>query len=355
MKKILFIAGIGRQDQSNLGGMLAKNNYLLKYLFDQEIILKTIDTFKRPKFLKFFPLRLYLLIFVKIKSLMYSFMHDEIIISDHAYGIIRLFHIFRISHKITFFVVGGSFSEKIKLNLLKKKYYTGLKNVFVESYRMKSDLINLGFSNVERVPNFKTFNKIEYSTKDTNKIVVKLFYIGRVTPEKGLNLLIEALSKVNSYDIKFTIDIYGPIDKTYENAFLGSIENKTFINYCGKLDLVNNPDEYLKLAQYHMFLFPTHWAGEGFPGVIIDSFILGKPILASNWNFNAEIVIEGYNGYIFKAFDVSDLIRILNLVYVERNELIRLGNNARLSSYKYHTYSVLKILDDVLFDPYQKK
>lgn len=54
-------------------------------------------------------------------------------------------------------------------------------------------------------------------------------------------------------------------------------------------------------------LFPTFWKGEGFPGVIVDAFIAGLPVIATHWNMNVEIIQDGINGFIIPPNDINRL------------------------------------------------
>jgi glycosyltransferase involved in cell wall biosynthesis len=75
-------------------------------------------------------------------------------------------------------------------------------------------------------------------------------------------------------------------------------------------------------------LFPTTWKGEGFPGVIIDAFIAGLPVIASNWNMNNEIIVDGVNGFIFEPNNCLALVEKMIFCLQNRKEIkkIRLAN-----------------------------
>ena len=76
------------------------------------------------------------------------------------------------------------------------------------------------------------------------------------------------------------------------------------VKYEGFLNLTN-VSGYCKLSSFDVMLFPSYWAGEGFPGVVIDAYIAGIPIIASDWNLNKEVVNDGKTGYIIKTKDVQ--------------------------------------------------
>jgi glycosyltransferase involved in cell wall biosynthesis len=61
-------------------------------------------------------------------------------------------------------------------------------------------------------------------------------------------------------------------------------------------------------------LFPTYYDGEGFAGTILDAESAGVPIIASDWKYNPEIVIDDEIGYIVPAHDINALME--RLIYI---------------------------------------
>ena len=47
-------------------------------------------------------------------------------------------------------------------------------------------------------------------------------------------------------------------------------------------------------------LFPTYYEGEGFAGTLIDAMAAGVPVIASNWRYNKEIVINNKTGLLIE-------------------------------------------------------
>ena len=86
------------------------------------------------------------------------------------------------------------------------------------------------------------------------------------------------------------IDVYGPFkdgdcsEKIFENSR---------VDYCGVLP----PEKVLPtLSQYDVLLLPSFHPGEGYPGIVIEAFSLGLPVIATNWQAIPEIVQDGENG-----------------------------------------------------------
>lgn len=190
---------------------------------------------------------------------------------------------------IYYWMVGGSFHEKIKKGGLDKRFYQELKWVIVQSPRMLDSLKEQGFTNVYYVSNSKRIDFLPEINK-RNNANVRFVFLSRINPTKGCGEIIESVKQLNDlgYQNRFSVDFYGKIDQVYPE-FPSLITDIPNIQYKGFLDLTQK-EGYEQLSGYDMMLFPTYWDGEGFPGVIIDSYIAGVPVLASDWSLNCDYV-----------------------------------------------------------------
>jgi len=121
---------------------------------------------------------------------------------------------------IRYVVIGGwlpDFLEKKKkyLSLCKK-----LDKIYVETKFMKQKLMGMGLQNVGILTNFRQFS---FTRKSINKVKgsLKLVYFSRILKEKGIELAIESVNRINKKYGKKIIefDIYGPIDNKYRKEF----------------------------------------------------------------------------------------------------------------------------------------
>ena len=68
-----------------------------------------------------------------------------------------------------------------------------------------------------------------------------------------------------------------------------------------QMDYVLDGENAIKeLSNYYCMLFPTFYRGEGTPHSIIESFMAGLPVIASNWAYNSEIVEDKKTGLLFE-------------------------------------------------------
>lgn len=301
--KTIFIGSLGGGKTPN-DGVSVKNFHIITKLQKYCKNLKVIDSqnWKKSPFILF---NILTTIFLNPKAKYILSLNNR-----SAYRLINL--IIRIVPKaeVIYWVIGGTLGKWILEGKVKASPYKKLKEIIVEGEQMMVELTRSGFENASVMPNFKSIPKIDISNCKHKDGKLKLVFLSRVTPEKGCDLIIEAASKLNQegYKDKYLIDFYGPVKEDYNQTFLEKIKDLDNLNYHGFIDL-RDLDNYKKLSGYDAMLFPTYWHGEGFPGIIIDAYVCGLPILASDWNMNKDFIIDGETGIIFKPKSSDEIIK----------------------------------------------
>lgn len=316
-------------------GESAKNQILLKRfqsLFEKVIAIDTQNWKKNP------------LCVLKIGFAILCFRNAAVVISacdEAAYKLIKFLDITRLHKNVCYIVIGGGLYTCIKDKGFNPKHYHFLKSVIVEGRSMKEDLHMLGINNVIVVPNLKPNYDLSINNHIGSK-PIKFVFLSRIEPTKGCSLIIQCAEHLIDLGRRneFVIDFYGRIAPEYENEFLNSISGISNIHYNGLLDL-RSIEGYQSLQQYDVFLFPTFYNNEGFPGAIIDAFISGLPIVASDWHLNTEIIEDGKTGFIIKPNDEDAMFKIMCWIMDNPESLKQLSANSRKESYKYDINCVM--------------
>lgn len=328
MKKILYIATTG-DSRNRLDGETIKCRLLRDYLSEiKEIEVYSIDTDNWKRHI----LKLVFLIILNY------FKSDEIVVSSADRGANIVLNFFRKikSHKnIYYFVIGGSLSRNIKEKRWNVDTYKNIKHIFVEANTLKNDLNKLQIENVDVLNNFRKICKFENNYKKSKYI--KFVYYGRVIKEKGIEQAIKLVNKLNEENIKCSLDIYGQCKEEY----LEIIKNKFTenISYHGEIK-PNGKIEYEILSKYDIFIFPTEYPGECLPGALIDCYIAGLAIIASNWKYAKEYISENENGKIFEYKNYDDMYN-KTLEMIKDNSISKYKKNSKKLSKKYEIENVL--------------
>ena len=318
--KLLFIGGINHGNLPR-GGEEYKNQLIVRKIINAVII----DTHNWKRNLK---------IWVKLLIHLFFGSFENIILSTSSLSTYYLLRIVRfvkpsLFKKITYLVIGGYFPEGVRTKRYDWILYSNLKNVIVEGELLKMDLLEQSeLENVKVISNFKDFPVLE-KLQDPNKSIFSFIYIGRISESKGIKEIIEASKQLQKAGFKFCVDFFGPLEGDFEFT-------DEFISYKGFLDFQKKGlESYQLISNYHCLLFPTYWHGEGFPGVIIDAFIAGLPVIASDWNMNRELIQNAVNGYLVEPKNAMDLAQKMQIVLENEKELsnIRKFNNSLAKQY----------------------
>lgn len=330
MNKILLLGSLSKK-RNRLDGVTIKTRTLFQAITDEGINIKYIDTDDWIKNCLFITLKL-----------LKNYRKTEVIIlscADRgAYYALKLLKMLRYKGSIYYFVAGGRLADNIKLEKYNKKYYEICTKIYVESEEIKNDLEKMNLKNIEQKNNFRI---VPYNI-DVKPVgdKVKCVYFGRVIPEKGIEDAIEVVQNLINKGYKVSFDIYGQINMDYLNQISGKL-NKDII-YKGTFDESN--DKYLIISQYDILLFPTKYPGECLPGTLIESYISGLAIIASNWRYANEYISDNEVGYIYKFNNSNDFEVKLEKALKDHNK-VNLFKKA--SKQKGNCFNSSIVLEDV--------
>ncbi len=134
---------------------------------------------------------------------------------------------------------------------------------------------------------------------------LKLIFVGRISPFKGLHLILEAIERFDDNDI--CLDVYGAGEDEYAKEHISKMQKSQNVDFKGKLEpsLVVNT-----MHHYDAFVLASTVC-EMSPLVIQEAYAAGIPVIASDVYGNAEQIRDGVDGWLFKFNDRNDLYKIL--------------------------------------------
>lgn len=145
-----------------------------------------------------------------------------------------------------------------------------------------------------------------------------LFYYGRITKEKGIQTLIEAMKEFP--DVQLIVAGTGPI---LEKLRKQSPANVSFIGFISGQNLFN----YVKNSSF--VIVPSEWE-ENNPLTIIESYAQGKPVIGARIGGIPEIIVEEKTGFIFEPFNLLSLkYCIQKAINLSTEEYVSFSINAR--------------------------
>lgn len=300
--KVLFIGNKTSKDKRSIGGVSALNDNLLSFLIKKQIDITYYPLRKiwRSKFQLFD----YFLFLIKFPFIVNKY--D--IISLHAT------RDFRITFAPFIFIISKIFDKKTVCHFYGGYFHNSF-NKYPKLFRfwLSRTVLNANlvlFETQEQVKFFKEKLKSEniiwfpnarkkQTISASNKFSKKFVFISRVTQEKGIKLLIEAMK---GFSDNYTLDIYGPIAE--KSVFDQLFFDQKNVTYRGVL----SPDKVIPtLMMYDVLVLPTLHVNEGYPGIIIESLSCGKPIITTKLVSLSEIIEDYKDGILIDRGDLSQL------------------------------------------------
>ena len=170
-------------------------------------------------------------------------------------------------------------------------------------------------------------------------------YVGRIDTGKGLDVLIEACSRL-PFAFKLVVVGSGPLyskmlelskNNNLNAEFVGPIANNLLVDYYRSFDVL---------------VFPTMRVGESFGNVGIESMSCGTPVIGSDFAGLSEYLVHKYNGFSFEVGSVDSLIeRLVSFKNLSLSSRIQLQENCLETSKRFDrgivTRDFIKFLRDL--------
>jgi glycosyltransferase involved in cell wall biosynthesis len=149
-----------------------------------------------------------------------------------------------------------------------------------------------------------------FTPPDLNQEGKYLAFLGRISPEKGLDRAIEIARRVGM-PLKIAAKIDAS-DQEYFDSKIRHLLDDPLVEYIGEISQQQKPEF---LGNAHALLFPIDWP-EPFGLVLIESLACGTPVVAFEMGSVPEIIEDGVTGYLVQGIEEAvhavHLIRLLD-------------------------------------------
>ena len=172
-------------------------------------------------------------------------------------------------------------------------------------FQSPADKIDVIFNGIrpEKKHHPNQFDRINFRRRFANDREKIIYYVGRMTYEKGISVLLNAAPKIISAmggGVKFIIIGGGDTSRLKHQAnYLGIWEQCYFTGFMSDADL----DKFQTIAD--CAVFPSLY--EPFGIVALESFAARVPVVVSNTGGLPEVVQHSYTGIITRANDPESL------------------------------------------------
>jgi len=178
------------------------------------------------------------------------------------------------------------------------------------------------------------------------KETLRIGYIGRLLRDKGLLELGKAVQEFSVDEMELclvgTIDSNNPSSLSEaEYQEIASLTNVTTFGFVEDVRDVIAGCDFIILPSYR----------EGLSMALLEAMSMGRPILASDIPGCRELVIDGENGYTFRARSVEALIKVIRkAILLERDEIKRMGQKSRTMIEDHFSSAIIIKTMEHIFD-----
>ena len=182
------------------------------------------------------------------------------------------------------------------------------------------------------IPNTITQIATTYSACENKKVIA----IGRLTHQKGFDILINVWKQVNDKYPDWRLDIYGR----------GELENdlKQQIKTNGLEDVITipppTPHIYEGIQKSSIFVFPSRY--EGFGLVLIEAMTNGVPCVSFDCPYGpSDIITDGEDGFLVPNRDIQTMAN--KICFLIENKEVRkdMGRKAHQSAMRYAPENIM--------------
>jgi len=191
------------------------------------------------------------------------------------------------------------FKENMFVDALSPWFYDVLKMNGIEEKRL-----TLFKNPILEIKNYKT------SVIEKRNEPLKFLFAGRLSVEKGVQMLIDALELLSDYKLNFRFELIGKMQsETLQSKLDDLIKQGYPIEILGEID----PSEMTKYYRSNDYLVFSSQV-EMLPLVVLEALQNDLPVISSNIPACRNIIWDNVNGFLFKSDSACDLAKVLRNV-----------------------------------------
>ena len=162
---------------------------------------------------------------------------------------------------------------------------------------------------------------------------LRLLYIGRLEPIKGVHTVVAAMQRLDS---SVSLSILGAGDLDYTAALQATVAQAGMNDRVRFLGAAPRAEVPQVLAQHDVLLFPSEW-DEPFARSVLEAMAAGLAVVGTTTGGTGEILVEGETGLTFPAGDAVQLASQIQRLVDDPGLRQRLAQSARQIVRQYYT------------------
>ena len=167
----------------------------------------------------------------------------------------------------------------------------------------------------------------------------KIITVGRATPEKNYEGLIDIAEIIKPYAKGWEWHIWGNFENEYGQKLLDEIKRRKLDNFLIHRGITKNIyDEY---GKYCMYVMTSKF--EGMPNVILEARGSKLPVIAYNCKTGpSELIVDGENGFLIPMNNTEMMAEKIKLLIDNKKIAQRMSEKWNLEIERYYKSNVIK-------------
>jgi glycosyltransferase involved in cell wall biosynthesis len=159
---------------------------------------------------------------------------------------------------------------------------------------------------------------------------LRLLYAGRLSPDKGVHTILEALTRLHQtdQDVPVRLSLYGKGTPEYETDLRKQVLDSGIEQWVEFKGLVPREQMPSVFAQHEALLFPSIWP-EPLARILQEAMACELVVIGTATGGSNEILLDGENGLIFDAGDSAMLAEKIKLIVSDHSLRQKLAKAAR--------------------------
>jgi len=169
------------------------------------------------------------------------------------------------------------------------------------------------------------FDLCDSQNQKRSKNITKIVMVGSLYPIKGIDFLLQIIKKISEIKNNFEFHIVGDgvlMDEVKQFINKNSLESKC------KIYGFQPHEKVLRIICDSDICVQTSKT-EGLSVVVQESVAMGKAVIATNVGGTAEIVIDGFNGFLVRYNDIESATQLFKKLLSSPELIKKMGKNSR--------------------------
>jgi glycosyltransferase involved in cell wall biosynthesis len=174
----------------------------------------------------------------------------------------------------------------------------------------------------KKIVHLKFFIDLKLFQPQYNWIENSIVYFGRLSREKGLFTLLDAVKDIPNVNLKIIGE--GALKESLVSEIRNrALQNVQLVGFKSGEDLRN------EIKKSMFIVVPSTWY-ENYPFTVVESFALGKPVIGSRIGGITEMIQDHETGMTFEVANAEALREKISVLLSNPEKIVSMGKKARI-------------------------